>query len=110
LRRRLSCIFEAFGLRKCNNITEKASLLHIITVKDIARPQIDIRNEGIKMKNVGNADRVIRIILAIILFSLFFLLSGNYKWFGLLGLIPLITAIVGVCPLYSILHISTKRK
>jgi len=62
------------------------------------------------MKNVGTVDRVIRVVLAIVLFSLFFLLHGNLKWFGLLGLIPLITAIVGVCPLYTILHISTGEK
>lgn len=61
-------------------------------------------------KNVGTVDRVVRIILAIVLFSLFFLLPGNLKWFGLLGLIPLITALVGVCPLYSVLHISTNKK
>lgn len=59
------------------------------------------------MKNIGTADRVIRVVIAAALFSLLLLLQGNLKW---LGLIPLITAIVGVCPLYSLLHISTKRK
>ena len=62
------------------------------------------------MKNVGNIDRVIRILIAVALFSLMILLHGNLKWLGLLGLIPLFTAIVGVCPLYSILHISTKSQ
>ena len=62
------------------------------------------------MKNVGNIDRVIRILIAVALFSLMILLRGNLKWLGLLGLIPLFTAIIGVCPLYSILHISTKRQ
>ncbi|MEA4896168.1 MAG: DUF2892 domain-containing protein [Oscillospiraceae bacterium] len=62
------------------------------------------------MKNIGNIDRVIRILIAVALFSLMFLLHGNLKWLGLLGLIPLFTAILGVCPLYSILHISTKRQ
>lgn len=62
------------------------------------------------MKNVGTIDRVIRIVAAVVLFSLFLLLPGNLKWFGLLGFLPLITAIVGVCPLYSIFHISTREK
>lgn len=62
------------------------------------------------MKNVGKIDRIVRIILALVLFSLFFLLSGNAKWFGVIGLIPLITAIAGYCPLYALLHISTLKK
>lgn len=62
------------------------------------------------MKNIGNIDRVIRILIAVALFSLMIFLHGNLKWLGLLGLIPLFTAMVGVCPLYSILHISTKRQ
>jgi hypothetical protein len=63
-----------------------------------------------KMKNVGNVDRTIRAVLSVILFSMFFVLHGNEKWFGLLGLIPLATAISGVCPLYSLLHISTRKE
>lgn len=61
------------------------------------------------MKNIGKTDRIIRILLAIILFSLFVLLPGNSKWFGLLGFVPLATAAIGICPLYSIFHISTRR-
>jgi len=66
--------------------------------------------EGVKMKNIGNVDRAIRAVLAVILFSLFFALPKNKKWFSLFGLIPLATAISGVCPLYSFLHISTKKE
>lgn len=62
------------------------------------------------MKNVGSVDRVVRIIIALALFSLFFLLKGGYRWLGLVGLIPLGTALVGVCPLYLPFHISTRRK
>lgn len=62
------------------------------------------------MKNIGNVDRVIRVVLSVALFSLFIVLPGNYKWFGLLGIIPLLTAIIGVCPLYSAFHISTRKK
>lgn len=62
------------------------------------------------MKNVGKIDRVVRIVLAVGLFSLFILLPGNLKWFGLVGLIPLVTAMIGICPLYSVFHISTIKK
>ncbi len=69
-----------------------------------------IQKEGFHMKNVGNIDRVIRIIIAIALFSLFFLLEGGYRWLGLIGLIPLATALMGFCPLYLPFHISTRPK
>ncbi len=59
------------------------------------------------MKNVGTTDVVIRLILSVIFFSLFFILEGNLKYLGLIGLIPLITAIFRTCPLYIILGIKT---
>ena len=62
------------------------------------------------MSNIGKTDRIIRIVLAIALFSLFAVLPGNLKWLGLIGLVPLVTAAAGYCPLYSLLHISTRRK
>lgn len=62
------------------------------------------------MKNIGSVERVVRGIVAIILLSLVVVLHGSVRWFGLLGLIPLMTSITGVCPLYSVLHISTVKK
>ncbi|MCZ7557713.1 MAG: DUF2892 domain-containing protein [Bacteroidia bacterium] len=57
--------------------------------------------------NVGSADRIIRIIVGAGLFSLLFLLEGNVRFFGLIGIIPLATALMRSCPLYSILGISS---
>jgi hypothetical protein len=62
------------------------------------------------MKNVGKPDRVIRIILGVGLLSLLFLLDGNAKYWGLVGLIPLITGLFGICPIYSLLRINTNKK
>lgn len=62
------------------------------------------------MKNVGSTDKVIRIILALVLFSLFFILQGNLRFIALLGFVPLITALVGVCPLYTLFGIHTNKK
>lgn len=59
------------------------------------------------MKNVGNADKIIRIIIGVALLSLLFILNGNVKYLGLIGLVPLLTAIFGYCPLYSIFGIKT---
>ena len=56
-------------------------------------------------KNVGNADRAFRIILSIGLISLAFV--GPQTVWGWVGVIPLLTAFVGTCPLYSLLGINT---
>lgn len=58
-------------------------------------------------RNVGNIDRVVRVIIGVALLSLFFVLEGNLRWIGLIGLVPLLTALVGNCPLYSIVGLST---
>lgn len=51
-------------------------------------------------KNVGGIDRVIRILLGIIVLSLFFVLEGNLRWWALAGLVPLMTGLIGWCPAY----------
>ncbi|QQS36109.1 MAG: DUF2892 domain-containing protein [Ignavibacteriales bacterium] len=57
--------------------------------------------------NVGSADKLIRIILgvAIIIAGIFF-----QSWWGLVGVVPLMTALMNFCPAYSLLGISTKTK
>lgn len=60
-------------------------------------------------RNLGNADRVVRVILGLFLLSLLIGLHTSAKYFGLIGLIPLVTAIVGYCPLYSLIGIKTLR-
>jgi len=58
-------------------------------------------------QNVGGIDKVLRIVVGLGLLSLLFLLEGSAKWYGLIGLVPLGTALLGNCPLYSILGLST---
>ncbi|NIR60918.1 MAG: DUF2892 domain-containing protein [Gammaproteobacteria bacterium] len=60
--------------------------------------------------NIGNADRVIRIIVGIALLSLIVFLEGAARWWGLLGLIPLATVVLGWCPAWSLLGINTRGK
>lgn len=59
--------------------------------------------------NVGFTDRFIRTMLGLALLSLL-LMPGNARWFGLLGLIPLATAVAGMCPLYRLLGIDTRGR
>ena len=58
-------------------------------------------------RNVGTADRAIRFMLGLGLLSAVFLIEGDIRWLGLIGSIPLLTALAGSCPLYSLLGLST---
>ena len=57
--------------------------------------------------NVGIADRGIRVVPGIALLSATFLLDRPERWFGLLGIVPLLAATVNVCPLHTELSIRT---
>jgi hypothetical protein len=57
--------------------------------------------------NVGSLDKVLRIVVGLGLLSLFFVLEGAAKWWGLVGLVPLGTGLIGFCPLYAILGLNT---
>ena len=59
--------------------------------------------------NVGTADRVIRILVGLALLSLVFLLESNARWLGLVGVLPLVTGLVGWCALYKPFGIDTSR-
>jgi len=56
-------------------------------------------------KNVGNTDRAFRVILGIGLIALVFV--GPQTVWGWVGVIPLLTAFVGSCPLYALLGVNT---
>jgi len=55
-------------------------------------------------KNVGSTDKLIRIILALVIFILGIIYQS---WWGLVGFIPLLTALIGWCPAYLPFGIST---
>jgi len=57
--------------------------------------------------NVGKADMIVRIVLAVVIFAL-----GYYfkSWWGLVGIVPLATAFVRWCPAYWPFGISTAKK
>lgn len=56
-------------------------------------------------ENVGPVDRLLRVALGLVLLSL--TVVGPQTAWGYLGLVPLLTGIVGRCPLYAALGIST---
>lgn len=58
-------------------------------------------------KNVGKLDKVIRVVLAMLLFSMFFFLEGDSKFLAIAGVVPLVTGLFSFCPLYRIFGFST---
>lgn len=59
-------------------------------------------------KNIGNVERVIRVVVGLGLIAGFFLNSdGAYSWLYLLGIVPLVTGLIGHCPPYALLGINT---
>ena len=55
--------------------------------------------------NEGPVDRIARVVVGLALLSLIFI--GPKTGWGWLGIVPLLTGIVGLCPLYTLLGIST---
>ena len=56
-------------------------------------------------RNEGTIDRGLRIVLGLVLIAMVFV--GPATPWGWVGLIPLITGVVGTCPIYSMLGINT---
>ena len=57
------------------------------------------------MKNVGTVDRVVRIVVGLLLIALVFV--GPQTAWGWIGVVPLLTALVGFCPAYRLFGIRT---
>ncbi len=58
-------------------------------------------------QNEGFLDRAIRVLAGLFIIWLGY---TYYSIWGALGLIPLITGLVGFCPLYALMGISTCKK
>lgn len=58
-----------------------------------------------KLNNEGKVDRTLRIIVGVALVSLVFV--GPETTWGWVGLLPLITGLVGYCPAYTVFGINT---
>lgn len=60
------------------------------------------------MKNVGNIDRTLRILIGLGLIAI--TQVGPQTPWGWIGVVPLLTAFVGFCPLYKLLGLNTCAK
>ncbi|OGI48379.1 MAG: hypothetical protein A2151_04080 [Candidatus Muproteobacteria bacterium RBG_16_65_34] len=57
------------------------------------------------MKNIGGIDRVARIVGGLVLLSLVFV--GPQTPWGWIGVVPLVTALIGWCPAYTLFGFKT---
>jgi hypothetical protein len=60
--------------------------------------------------NVGIAERIVRVAVGLLLIAYaipIWFAPSAWNWIGWIGVIPLVTGLVGMCPLYSVLGIST---
>jgi Ni,Fe-hydrogenase III small subunit len=57
--------------------------------------------------NVGKADKIIRVILGACIIA-----GGVYyqSWWGAIGAVPLLTAVMSWCPAYTLFGISSCKK
>ncbi|MFT6559326.1 DUF2892 domain-containing protein [Sneathiella sp.] len=60
------------------------------------------------IKNEGFIDRALRVIVGLGILSLAFI--GPQTPWAYIGLVPLLTGLVGYCPLYSLFGICTLKK
>jgi hypothetical protein len=54
--------------------------------------------------NIGSIDRTLRIVIGLSLLATGFFLNS---WWGLVGIVPILTAVVRFCPAYLPLGINT---
>ncbi|HMN07480.1 MAG TPA: DUF2892 domain-containing protein [Gemmatimonadaceae bacterium] len=55
-------------------------------------------------RNEGTIDRGLRVVLGLVLLGI--AVTGRGAW-GYIGVLPLVTGLMGTCPVYSIFGIST---
>lgn len=57
--------------------------------------------------NVGSADKIVRFVIGILIIALGFYFKS---WWGIIGIVPIVTAALNFCPAYNLIGVSTKKK
>lgn len=56
-------------------------------------------------KNIGGVERVIRVVAGLVILSLAFV--GPHSPWGYIGVLPILTGLIGWCPPYALFGFST---
>ena len=56
-------------------------------------------------RNEGTIDRSLRVIVGLVLIAL--AVTGTFSPWGWIGIVPLLTGLVSICPIYSLVGINT---
>jgi len=66
------------------------------------------REQTMFKTNEGTIDRALRVIVGLALIAAYFFYpDAAYRWAFLIGIVPLATGLIGSCPIYSPLGVST---
>ena len=57
--------------------------------------------------NEGTADRALRVIVGLAVLALFFIIEGRNRFWVLIGAVPVLTGLLGYCPVYAVFGLST---
>jgi hypothetical protein len=88
----------------------------LISIKDLLREGVSIPGLSRELKedsvsaNVGMIDRLARVLIGVLLIAYAIPIgfpTTGWNWVGWFGFIPLATAVFGICPLYSLVGLST---
>lgn len=61
-------------------------------------------------RNISQSERLLRILGGVFLLVYAGLSNSEWRWIGLLGIIPLMTGLAGWCPLYRLVGVGVRRK
>jgi hypothetical protein len=74
----------------------------------VVGPVAELKEPLMFKTNVGGIDRILRIVVGLVLLAMFFVYpEASWRYFMLIGVVPLFTGLFGTCPLYSVLGLST---
>ena len=83
-----------------------------MSTRAIDRPRAISRRATTMNTNVGTIDRILRFVagLALIALALGYIPGFAPQVWGWIGIIPLLTAVFGTCPLYSMIGVNTCKR
>jgi hypothetical protein len=61
-------------------------------------------------RNVGNIERIARLIVGILILGLYGALPAPWRYLTLIGLLPLGSALTGFCPIYGQLGLNRSNR